>query len=190
MVSSASPLATPIIMGLHKFNTPKRQLRIIQAFGGAEVTAGALVMLPTEGFPNVGSVGRLIPNMEARLVGDDGNDVPQSENSAGELWLRGPNVMKGYLNNEAATREAITPDGWLKTGDIATRDSKGFFRIVDRKKELIKYKGFQVPPAELEGVLLKHPEVADSGVIGVIIDRLELPRGYITLKKPTTDAAA
>lgn len=118
-------------------------------------------MLVSEGPEGVSPAGSLLPNMEARLVDDDGNDVPQGENSIGELWLRGPGVTKvsitqnirrapfltftrqGYLNNEAATRETITSDGWLKTGDIFTRDSEGLFRIVDRKKELIKYKGFQ-----------------------------------------------
>jgi len=174
-----------------------------------EVAAGALAMLPDEGVPNIGSVGRLVPNMEARLVDDDGKDMPQGENSAGELWLRGPNVMKvwagiledppsdidpqGYLNNEAATRETITPDGWLKTGDIATRDSKGFFRIVDRKKELIKYKGFQgnqLYPHFLPGESQQSAQSSSRRIrncasyasrsrgfwfVGVVIDGLELP---------------
>ena len=73
------------------------------------------------------------------MVDDDGNDLPESEESVGELWIRGPTVMKGYLNNTPSTRETITEGGWLKTGDIAKRNKKGFFRIVDRKKELIKY---------------------------------------------------
>jgi len=104
-----------------------------------ELSPAALVMMPWEGFENAGVAGRLLPNLEARLVDDDGKDLPESEESVGELWIRGPTVMKGYLNNVSSTKEAITGDGWLKTGDIARRDKKGFFRIVDRKKEVIKY---------------------------------------------------
>lgn len=86
----------------------------------------------------MGSIGRMLPNLEARLIGEDGQDVPEGE--PGELWLRGPTIMKSYHNNPTATRESITPDGWFKTGDIARIDSEGYFYIVDRKKELIKYK--------------------------------------------------
>ncbi|KAF9519442.1 hypothetical protein BS47DRAFT_1288509, partial [Hydnum rufescens UP504] len=86
-------------------------------------------------------IGILLPNQEARLVDEDENDVNESER--GELWIRGDNIMKGYLHNEEATRNAITPDGWFKRGDIATRDSEGFYAIADRKKELIKYRGWQ-----------------------------------------------
>jgi acyl-CoA synthetase (AMP-forming)/AMP-acid ligase II len=113
-----------------------------------------------------GSVGALIPNTEARLVDPEtGEDVPEGEE--GEIWIRGPQVMKGYLNNPAATSETLTDDGWLRTGDIGRIDENGFFYIVDRLKELIKYKGYQVPPAELEAVLVSHPKVKDAGVIGV-----------------------
>lgn len=108
-------------------------------YGMTELSPAALAMMPSEGFENAGTAGRLLPNLEARLVCDDGNDLPESEESVGELWIRGPTVMKGYLNNPSATKDATTEDGWLKTGDIAKRDKKGFFRIVDRKKELIKY---------------------------------------------------
>jgi 4-coumarate--CoA ligase len=104
-----------------------------------ELSPAALAMMPEEGIENPGAAGRLLPNLEARLVDDDGNDLPESEESVGELWIRGPTVMKGYLENIDATKETITADGWLKTGDIAKRDKKGFFTIVDRKKELIKY---------------------------------------------------
>lgn len=104
-----------------------------------ELSPAALTMLPSEGIESAGAAGRLLPNLEARLVDNDGNDVPEGEESVGELWIRGPTVMKRYLNNPSATKEAITEDGWLKTGDISKRDKKGFFRIVDRKKELIKY---------------------------------------------------
>ena len=104
-----------------------------------ELSPAALAMLPREGVDNAGAAGRLLPNLEARLVDDEGKDLPECEESVGELWIRGPTVMKGYLNNVFATRDTITDDGWLKTGDIAKRDKKGFFRIVDRKKELIKY---------------------------------------------------
>jgi acyl-CoA synthetase (AMP-forming)/AMP-acid ligase II len=113
-----------------------------------------------------GSVGALIPNTEARLVDPEtGADVPEGEE--GEIWIRGPQVMKGYLNNPQATAETLMDDGWLRTGDIARIDENGFTFIVDRLKELIKYKGYQVPPAELEAVLVAHPKVKDAGVIGV-----------------------
>jgi len=104
-----------------------------------ELSPAALAMLPLEGAENAGAAGRLLPNLQARLVDDDGNDLLESEESVGELWIRGPTVMKGYLNNTLSTKDTVTSDGWLKTGDIAKRDRKGFFRIVDRKKELIKY---------------------------------------------------
>jgi len=94
--------------------------------------------------------------------------------------------MKGYLNNPTATKDAITPDGWFKTGDIAVRDVDGYYYIVDRRKELIKYKGFQVPPAELENVLLTHPDIADAAVIAIesVQEATELPRAYIVHAHP------
>jgi acyl-CoA synthetase (AMP-forming)/AMP-acid ligase II len=116
-----------------------------------------------------GSIGALIPNTEARLVDPEtGEDVPEGED--GEIWIRGPQVMRGYLNNDEATAETLVGDGWIRTGDIGRVDENGFFYIVDRLKELIKYKGHQVPPAELEAVLVSHPKVKDAGVIGVPMD--------------------
>ncbi len=113
-----------------------------------------------------GSIGALIPNTEARLVDPEtGDDVPEGEE--GEIWIRGPQVMKGYLNNPEADAEIFAGDGWLRTGDIGRVDENGFFYVVDRLKELIKYKGYQVAPAELEAVLVSHPKVRDAGVIGV-----------------------
>jgi acyl-CoA synthetase (AMP-forming)/AMP-acid ligase II len=91
--------------------------------------------------------------------------------------------MKGYLNNPEATAITIDDDGWLHTGDIGHVDADGHFYIVDRLKELIKYKGFQVPPAELEALLLTHPAVADAAVIGIPdVEAGELPKGYVVLK--------
>ena len=131
------------------------------------------------------SVGELLGNCEAKVVLDDeGKDeAPQGER--GEIWVRGPNVMKGYWNKPEATAETLTPDGWLRTGDVAYVDKENNWFIVDRKKvrpitchnidvgltndwqELIKVKGLQVAPAELEALLLEHPDVQDAAVIGV-----------------------
>jgi 4-coumarate--CoA ligase len=112
-----------------------------------------------------GASGELIPNTEARIVDPEtGRDV--APGAEGELWVRGPQVMAGYLDNPEATARTITPDGWLRTGDLARVDDAGFLWLLDRVKELIKVKGFQVAPAELEGLLLAHPGVADCAVIG------------------------
>ena len=126
-----------------------------------------------------GSVGALIPNTEARLI-DPKTEEDVAEGEEGEIWVRGPQVMKGYLNNPKATAETLLEDGWLRTGDIARIDENGFTFIVDRLKELIKYKGYQVPPAELEAVLVSHPKVRDAGVIGVPMDDGgEAPKAFV-----------
>ena len=128
-----------------------------------------------------GSIGPGVPGTESRIVDpDSGEDLADGER--GELWVRGPQVMVGYLNNEQATAETVTDDGWLKTGDVAIADEDGYLAIVDRLKELIKYKGFQVPPAELEAILITHPAVADCAVIGVADEEAgELPKGVVVV---------
>lgn len=129
-----------------------------------------------------GSCGAIAAGVEIRLVDEDAGDVGHqqgTEGRRGELWARGPIIMMGYLNNRAATEECLTPDGWFKTGDIAVYRNEHFY-IVDRKKELIKYKGFQVAPAELEALLLTHPRVFDAAIVGVQDEEqaTELPRAY------------
>jgi len=126
-----------------------------------------------------GSIGALVPNTEARLIDpESGADVAEGEE--GEIWVRGPQVMRGYLNNDEATAETLVGDGWLRTGDVGRVDENGFFYIVDRLKELIKYKGHQVPPAELEAVLVSHPKVKDAGVIGMPMeDGGETPKAFV-----------
>ncbi|PWN37722.1 acetyl-CoA synthetase-like protein [Meira miltonrushii] len=153
---------------------------IAQGHGMTETTVGTLGMQKKR---KLGSCGPPMPGLELRVVDDDGNDVKQGER--GELLVRAGNIFRGYWKNEAATKETFTDDGqWLKTGDIAVVHDTGDFSIVDRKKELIKYKGYQVAPAELEGLLLQHPKVAAAAVIGIYDKELvtELPRAYIQLK--------
>lgn len=105
------------------------------------------LLSPKDAVRKVGSIGVLLPNLEARLVASDEDDIiDAAPGEPGELWVRGPTVMKGYLNNPSATAYSITADGWFKTGDIATRDADGYYKIVDRKKELIKYKASVVDP--------------------------------------------
>lgn len=145
-----------------------------------ECTCSALSWDPREHSDSFG-VGKPNPNCEVRIMNLEGTSEVR-DGERGELWMRGPNVMKGYWRNPTATAETLTPDGWLKTGDICYRDANGIFFIVDRMKELIKVKGLQVAPAELEAVLLEHPGVADAGVVGVTVQGEERPRGYVVLK--------
>ncbi len=159
---------------------------VVQGYGMTELSPVSHASIP--GQERAGSSGLTISNTECRIVDLEGNDLDIDED--GELWVRGPQVMKGYLNNPEATAETIDSDGWLHTGDVAHFDSDGHVYIVDRIKELIKYKGFQVPPAELEGLLLTHPAIADAAVIGIPDDEAgEIPKGFITLT-PGQDATA
>ena len=102
----------------------------------------------------------------------------------GELWIKGPNIFQGYLNNPEGTNNALTEDGYFKTGDVGYQDKEGNFYITDRVKELIKYNGFQVPPAELEGLLATHPLINDVAVVGVYDKSraTEVPRAYVVLR--------
>ncbi|HKP83631.1 MAG TPA: AMP-binding protein [Pyrinomonadaceae bacterium] len=131
-----------------------------------------------------GSVGVPAPNTECKII-DLETGAPLGPGEKGEVCVRGPQVMIGYLNNPEATAQTIDSDGWLHTGDIGYADEDGHFFIVDRAKELIKYKGLQVAPAELEAVLLSHPSVADAAVIPYPDDEAgEVPKGIIVLKEP------
>ncbi|WP_213816434.1 AMP-binding protein [Glaciihabitans sp. dw_435] len=133
------------------------------------------------------SIGLAVPSVECRLIDtESGEDiVPPEEGPSrpGELLCRGPNVMVGYLGNPEATAATLDADGWLHTGDVATVDASGVYRIVDRLKELIKYKGYQVAPAVLEAVLLGHPLIADAAVIGFHdVDGQEVPKAFVVLQ--------
>ncbi|KAF9648606.1 acetyl-CoA synthetase-like protein [Thelephora ganbajun] len=149
LVVSTSPLANPVNLGLHeKFMSVKPQLWVTRAYGMTELSGAILWVALPESLENDASTDRLFPGVEARIVDEGSKDRP-SLGSTGDL---------------------------RSVGGIVTRESKGFFVVVDRKKELIKYKGFQVPPAELEGVFLGYPDIADVDMIGVVVDRLEFPR--------------
>jgi len=134
-----------------------------------------------------GSIGPPVAGTECRLVDpDSGEDVAPGER--GEVWVRGPQVMRGYLGNPEATAATVDADGWLHTGDVGVVDPDGYFTIVDRLKELIKYKGFQVAPAELEAILLGHEHVADAAVIGVPDEEAgELPKAYLVAASDELD---
>ena len=153
---------------------------VVQGYGMTELSP--VSHLTPRGAFKPGSVGVTAPNTELLIV-DPATGEPLGIDLDGEIWVRGPQVMKGYLNNPAATANTIDDDGWLHTGDIGHVDADGHVFVVDRLKELIKYKGFQVPPAELEALLLTHPAVADAAVIGVADDEAgEIPVGFVALK--------
>jgi 4-coumarate--CoA ligase len=153
---------------------------VVQGFGMTELSPVSHATMMGNDRP--GTVGVTIPNTECRIV-DPATGEDQGVGGVGELWVRGPQVMKGYLNNPEATAATIDRDGWLHSGDIATIDEDGFVSIVDRLKELIKYKGFQVAPAELEALLLTHPAIADAAVVGVPdVEAGEIPRAFVVVK--------
>jgi acyl-CoA synthetase (AMP-forming)/AMP-acid ligase II len=134
----------------------------------------------------LGAVGTAAPNTEVKLV-DPATGAALGPNQEGEICVRGPQIMKGYLNNPEATARTVDADNWLHTGDIGYADEDGHFFVVDRVKELIKYKGFQVAPAELEAILLTHPAIADAAVIPQRDDEAgEVPKAFVVTKQETT----
>ena len=137
-----------------------------------------------------GSVGPAMPDTEEKVVDLETGTRELPPGETGELLVRGPQVMRGYWNNPAATAEGLTADGWLRTGDIVRMDPDGYVWVLDRKKELIKYKGFQVAPAELEALLLEHPAVGDVAVVGKPdVEAGEVPKAFVVLKRGAGAAA-
>ena len=155
--------------------------RLVEGYGLTEA-APVTHCNPVFGRRKEGSIGVPFPDVEARIVGlDTGLDQPIGQ--PGELWVRGPQVMKGYWNKPEETAKTVTPDGWLMTGDIATMDEDGYFRIVDRKKELILVGGYNVYPNEVEQTLTQHPAVEEAIVIGIpTADGNERVKAFVKLK--------
>ena len=154
---------------------------VFSAYGLTESTGVVSLCQKGDDFETIATTcGRVLPGTELRLVDDDGKDVMSGEE--GEIWVRGYNVMQGYLDMPEATAETITPDGWLKTGDIGTQDAKGYIKITDRKKDMVIVGGFNVYPAEIEKALLQHPSVGDVAVTGVADERLgEVTHAHIVM---------
>ncbi|KIW78388.1 hypothetical protein Z517_08223 [Fonsecaea pedrosoi CBS 271.37] len=175
ITSGAAPLTRELVDAVHK----RLKIKINQAYGLSETSPMTHTQPWDEWYSSVGSVGKMFPSMTAKYMSPDGKELGAGE--PGELWLSGPNVFKGYWKNDAATKDAITEDGYFKTGDVGYQDKDHNFYITDRVKELIKYKGFQVPPAELEGKLMDHPGINDVAVIGVYdeFQHTEVPRAYV-----------
>jgi acyl-CoA synthetase (AMP-forming)/AMP-acid ligase II len=158
---------------------------VAQGFGMTE-GAATFAIAPLDA-PRRGSAGRLLGGTQARIVDPGGGDLGPGR--TGELWLRGPQVMRGYRNHPEATARTITPDGWLRTGDLCYLDADGYLFVVDRLKELIKYKGAQVAPAELEQLLCAHPAVADAAVVPRPDPEAgELPVAYVALRAEASAA--
>ncbi|PIA90474.1 putative 4-coumarate--CoA ligase 1 [Cercospora beticola] len=179
MNSGAAPLTRELVDATYK----RIGVPIKQGYGLSE-TSPTTHTQPWDSWQSaMGSVGTLLPNMTAKYMSPEEKEVPQGE--VGELWLSGPNIFKGYLNNVEGSKNALTEDGYFKTGDVGYQDQNGNFYITDRVKELIKYKGFQVPPAELEGYLVAHEKIDDVAVLGVFKEEqaTEVPVAYVVLKQ-------
>jgi acyl-CoA synthetase (AMP-forming)/AMP-acid ligase II len=162
--------------------------RVMQGYGMSEMSPVSHTTPVDRPDISAGSIGLLLPNMEARIVdpatGEEIEQPAEGVSAPGELLCKGPNIMSGYLADEQSTRDTIEPDGFLHTGDIVTVDAQGAFYVVDRLKELIKYKGYQVAPAELEALLIAHPAIADAAVVGVQDDEAgEIPKAFVVVSQ-------
>ena len=175
LFSGAAPLGAELAEEAHR----RIGARAMQGYGMTEMSPVSHACRFDDDRP--GSIGILAASTEARVVDPaTGEDLGVGED--GEIWVRGPQVMPGYLNNPEATASTIDPEGWLHTGDIGHVDAEGYWYVVDRLKELIKVKGFQVAPAELEALLLTHPAVADCAVVGIPDEEAgEIPKAFVAL---------
>ncbi|KAG6774793.1 hypothetical protein POTOM_022164 [Populus tomentosa] len=179
VLSGGAPLSKEMVEG---FSEKYPGVTILQGYGLTE-SAGIGASTDTlEESRRYGTAGLLSPNTEAKIV-DPESGKALLVNQTGELWLRAPSVMKGYFSNAEATSSTIDSEGWLRTGDLCYIDDDGFIFVVDRLKELIKYKGYQVPPAELEALLLTHPEISDAAVIPFPDEQVgQFPMAYVVRK--------
>ncbi|MGO9899865.1 MAG: AMP-binding protein [Solirubrobacteraceae bacterium] len=180
--SGAAPLSAELELACAE----RLSCRVAQGYGLTETSPTTHRVTEDLAGQMPGSIGPPVPNTECRIIDVmSGEDAPAGE--PGELCIRGPQVMKGYLNNPQATALAIDPDGWLHTGDVARLEPDGSLRIVDRIKELIKYKGYHIAPAELEALLLTHPAIIDAAVIPrPDAEAGEVPKAFVVPSGPIT----
>ncbi|EFA77241.1 4-coumarate-CoA ligase [Heterostelium album PN500] len=182
LFSGSAPLSNLVEQSINERFQGK--IKIKQAYGLTETSPIAMVN-PSDNI-KVGSAGKLVSNMIAKVISIEDKSI-LGVREVGEICLAGPNIMIGYHNNQEATKNTIDSEGFLHTGDIGYVDEDGYFYITDRIKELIKVKGYQVPPAELEGVLMKNSEILDCCVIGIDdFEHGELPRAYVVKKENST----
>lgn len=176
----AAPLSTETIIAVK--NRIKSLLFVLNGYGMTEGSMGLTGQSPTS--IKAGSIGKIRPGLYGKIVDPETNQT-LGPNQQGEMCFKGSSIMKGYLKNDDATSQTIR-NGWLHTGDIGYYDNDGHWFIVDRLKELIKYKGYQVPPAEIEGILMTHPEIMDAGVVGLPDEFAgELPLAFV-VKRPNS----
>ena len=181
IMSGAAPLPESVATTC----ATRNNVIVRQAYGLTE-TSPATHINPKAREIKVASVGTALPNTEYRIV-DLSSHEDAAQGDLGEVWIRGPQVMKGYLNNPSATEDMIDNDNWLHSGDIGKADDDGYLYVVDRVKELIKYKGLQVAPAELEGIIQSHPAVADVAVIPSPDEEAgEIPKAFVVVKPDAT----
>ncbi len=176
--------AAPLDENLQRACAERLKCLVTQGYGMTETSLACHVTPQDPAKVRSGAAGLTLPNMESKVVDTvTGATLPGGER--GEICVRGPNVMRGYWNDPEATARTIDGDGWLHTGDVGYADADGYFYVVDRVKELIKYKGMQVAPAELEGLLLSHPAVADVAVIPSPDEEAgEVPKAFVVLRQP------
>jgi 4-coumarate--CoA ligase len=180
ILSGAAPIDEKLMTAV----ATRLKTRMRQGYGMSEASPVTHVHPPERDDISMGSIGFPIANLEAKLIDTETGAEVTEPDQPGEIWVRGPNIMLGYLGREDATRETIDADGFLHTGDIATVGPAGEFCIVDRLKELIKYKGYQVAPAELEALLLTHPDITDAAVVGAQDDEgQEIPKAYVVRRE-------
>jgi len=178
--------AAPLDEGLAQACGTRLNCKVNQGYGMTEASPATHLVSDDIDWKKVGSIGPVVAATECKVV-DITTGKELGPETDGEILVRGPQVMKGYLNNPTATAQILDEGGWLHTGDIGHADADGDFYVVDRLKELIKYKGYQVPPAELEAILLTHPAVADAAVIASPDeDAGEVPKAFVVLKAPAT----
>ncbi|GAB7332802.1 hypothetical protein MBLNU13_g04531t2 [Cladosporium sp. NU13] len=177
MHSSAAPTSTEIIVAVND----RLRVPIRQGYGLSEAAPGVSSQRSSAWNVPIGASGRLVPSMSAKFALENGKEA--APGSEGEIRLKGPNIFKGYYNNLEATANSFDSEGWYHTGDVGRADDQGNIYITDRLKDLIKYNGFQVAPAQLEDLLLGHAAVADVAVIGVYSEKraTELPRAYVVV---------
>jgi acyl-CoA synthetase (AMP-forming)/AMP-acid ligase II len=178
--------AAPLDDGVSRLAAQRVGCLVTQGYGMTETSLASHVTPDDPAQVKLGSVGPVLPNMECKVL-DVATGAELGVNADGEVCVRGPNIMQGYLNDPVATANTIDKEGWLHTGDVGHVDEDGYLFVVDRVKELIKYKGMQVAPAELEAALLANPAVADAAVIPSPDEEAgEVPKAFVVLRLPQT----